>query len=430
MDIETVGLVAAGLVAYTLISKRISGTVITAPVLFILFGLAIGEAGTGIAHLDTGHGAIHVIAELTLILVLFSDATRIKLASLRRQHTLPVRMLVIGLPLVVLFGAVAARAVFPGLMIWEAVLLAAVLAPTDAALGQAVVSDPAVPVRIRQSLNVESGLNDGIALPAVLLFAALASAMGDGGERDWITFGLLQITLGPIVGGLVGWLGARLLDSGIVRGWITQASQGIGILGVAILCFAAAEFAGGNGFIAAFVGGLVFGESVRHECHYLFEFMESEGQLLLLLTFMMFGAAMLPEALAHADLRVVVYAVLSLTVLRMLPIAISLLGTGVRPATYLFLGWFGPRGLASILFALLIIQEAEVPAGDTILTVTIITVALSAVLHGITAAPLARRYAEFAQRAGECVEMQPVTEMPARGDLDHAAQPVSERAPE
>ncbi len=415
MNIGTLAIVAAGFVAYALVSKRISGTMITAPMLFILFGFVLGEAG--VAQMDTTHGTIHVVAELTLILVLFSDATRIKLARLRQQHTLPVRMLVIGLPLVVLTGALAAKGVFPELMLWEAALLAAVLAPTDAALGQAVVSDPAVPVRIRQALNVESGLNDGIALPAVLLFAALASAMGDGGERNWVAFGLLQVTLGPIVGGAVGWAGARLLDSGIVRGWVSGASQGIGVLGIAVLSFAAAEFVGGNGFIAAFVAGLVFGESVRHECHYVFEFMESEGQLLLLATFLIFGAAMLPEALAHIDARVIFYAILSLTVLRMLPIAISLLGSGVGPASYLFMGWFGPRGLASILFALLIVEAEQVPAADTILTVTIVTVALSALLHGITAAPFARRYGDIARRAGECAEMQPVAEMPARGGM-------------
>ena len=395
--------------------------------LFILFGFLIGEGGTGVAKIESGHSAIHFIAELTLILVLFTDATRIKLARLRQQHVLPVRMLMIGLPLVIVLGTLAAKVIFPAFMLWEAALLAAVLAPTDAALGQSVVSDPAVPVRIRQSLNVESGLNDGIALPAVLMFAALASTMGGGGERDWLTFGVLQVTLGPIVGGLVGWLGARLLDSGIERGWVSDASQGIGILGVAVLTFAAAEWTGGNGFIAAFVGGLVFGETLRHECHFLFEFMETEGELLLLMTFLMFGAAMLPEGLVHVDARVIGYAVLSLTVLRMLPIALSLLGTGIRPVTILFIGWFGPRGLASILFALLIVEEADVPGSDTILTVTIITVALSALLHGATAAPFARRYADIARRIGECEELQRVPEMPLRGGMIDGPEPPDNR---
>ncbi|MEO0996937.1 MAG: cation:proton antiporter [Pseudomonadota bacterium] len=423
MDIATVGIVALGFVAYVLVSGRLDGTPVTAPMLFIAFGFLIGAGGFGVAGLDTGHGAIHVIAEATLILVLFTDATRIKLARLRRQHTLPVRMLAIGLPLVIALGTLTALGVFPELLFWEAALLAAILAPTDAALGQAVVADANVPVRIRQALNVESGLNDGIALPAVLLFAALASMTGAADHGDWLTFGLLQVTLGPVAGGAVGWLGARLLDIGIERGRVSEASQGIGILATAVLTFAAAELIGGNGFIAAFVGGLVFGETVRHECRFLYEFMETEGELLLLLTFLLFGAAMLPEALAHLNGAIVGYAVLSLTVVRMLPIALSLLGSRVKPVTILFLGWFGPRGLASILFALLIVEEAGLPAGDTILTVTVVTVGLSALLHGATAAPFARRYAMLASRAGECEESKPVPEMPLRTGMIEPAEP-------
>ncbi len=423
MDIATVGIVALGFVAYVLISGRLDGTPVTAPMLFIAFGFAIGAGGIGVASLDTGHGAIHTIAEATLILVLFTDATRIKLARLRRQHTLPVRMLAIGLPLVIALGTLTALGVLPELMLWEAALLAAILAPTDAALGQAVVADANVPVRIRQALNVESGLNDGIALPAVLLFAALASMAGAEGHGDWLTFGLMQVTLGPVAGGLVGWLGARLLDAGIERGRVNEASQGIGILATAVLTFAAAELIGGNGFIAVFVGGLVFGETVRHECRFLYEFMETEGELLLLLTFLLFGAAMLPEALAQLNGAVIGYALLSLTLVRMVPIGLSLLGSGVKPVTTLFLGWFGPRGLASILFALLIVGEADLPAGDTILTVTIVTVALSALLHGATAAPFARRYAALARRAGECEEAKPVPEMPLRTGMIDPAGP-------
>ena len=379
--------------------------------LFIAFGLVLYQSGVA---LDTGHGAVHIVAELTLILILFTDATRIKLSTLRADHRLPLRMLLIGLPLVIAFGTLAAVGLFPGLSIWEAALLAAVLAPTDAALGQAVVANPSVPVRIRQSLNVESGLNDGIALPVVLMLAALSSGMGTAQERDWITYGVLQVTLGPMAGIAVGWLGARLLDGAITRGLVANASQGVGILATAILSFVAAELIGGNGFISAFTAGLAFGATVRHECHYLYEFMESEGELLLLTTFLVFGVAMLPGALLHVDLRIIGYALLSLTVLRMVPITLSLLGSGVGPATHLFLGWFGPRGLASILFALLIVEGADMQAAETILTVTVITVALSALLHGASAAPLAKRYAVIARRNGESAEMGAVGELPLR----------------
>jgi len=292
------------------------------------------------------------------------------------------------------------------------------LAPTDAALGQSVVSAKAVPLRIRQSINIESGLNDGIALPAVLLFAALAGAAHGGNEAgDWLRFGLMQVTLGPLAGAIIGYAGARLIDTAAERGWTTTASQGIGILSLAVLAYVLAEMIGGNGFISAFVAGVVFGNSIRHPCTFLFEFMESEGQLLMLITFLVFGAALLPEGLAHVDVTVVVYALLSLTAIRMIPIALSLLGSGIRMPTYLFLGWFGPRGLASILFVLLILEEAEIPHRDEIFSITVVTVALSVILHGISAAPLAKVYGRLAERMGECEEGKAVSDMPLREGL-------------
>lgn len=304
---------------------------------------------------------------------------------------------------------------FPTLSLWEAALLAALLAPTDAALGQSVVSAKVVPIRVRQAINVESGLNDGIALPAVLLFAALASAQHEAtGVGEWLGFGLLQVTLGPLVGVAIGYVGTRLLDAGAERGWMNTSFQGIGILSLALLTYVAAELIGGNGFIAAFIAGMVFGNSIRHPCAFLFEFMETEGQLLMLITFLVFGAALLPEGLQHLNPTILLYAVLSLTVVRMAPIAISLLGTGVRLPTQLFLGWFGPRGLASILFVLLILEKSEVVHRNELLSITIVTVGLSALLHGLTAAPLANLYGRLAVRMGECEENQPVTELPLR----------------
>jgi NhaP-type Na+/H+ or K+/H+ antiporter len=324
-------------------------------------------------------------------------------------------MLLIGLPLAIAAGTFTAAAMFPAFSIWEAALLAALLAPTDAALGQSVVSAKAVPLRIRQAINIESGLNDGIALPAVLLFAALAGAMhGDHGHQNWVQFGLLQVTLGPIAGAIIGYLGARALDTAAERSWATVAFQGIGILSVSVLAFVLAELVGGNGFISAFVGGLVFGNCLRHPCDYLFEFMESEGQLLMLVTFLVFGAALLPEGIQHIDAMFVVYGVLSLTLIRMIPIALSLIGSGIRLPTYLFLGWFGPRGLASILFVLLILEEADVPHQAELFAITVITVALSVLFHGISAAPLANAYGRMTQQMGECEEMKAVSDVPLR----------------
>jgi len=415
MDPLTLAIIAGGLLLYALISGRLQGTIITAPLVFVIFGFVVGSGGLDIATLDLGHSAIHFIAEFTLILVLFTDAARIDLGRVRRDHDLPVRMLVIGLPLVILAGTLTAVQLFPGFSIWEAALLAALLAPTDAALGQSVLSEKAVPVRIRQSINVESGLNDGIALPAVLLFAALASSEDStAGAADWLQFGLMQVTLGPLAGVAVGYIGARLLDTAAERGWANEAFQGIGILSLAVFTYVTAELIGGNGFIAAFVGGMVFGNTLRHPCTFLFEFMETEGQLLMLLTFLVFGAALLPVAITHPEPSYLLYAVLSLTVIRMIPIAISLLGARLRLPTQLFLGWFGPRGLASILFVLLILEDAAIAHREELLSITVLTVALSTLVHGVTAAPLARRYGRRAERMGECEENQTVADIPLR----------------
>ncbi len=401
-----------------MVSGRLEGTVLSAPLLFVAFGFLAGSGGFGFADIDIEHSAIHVIAELTLILVLFTDAARIDLKQVRQDHNLPMRMLLLGLPLTMAAGTLVAAALFPAFSIWEAALLAVLLAPTDAALGQSVVSAKAVPLRIRQAINIESGLNDGIALPAVLLFAALAgTAHGAHDAGNWLQFGLLQVTLGPIAGAAIGFAGARLIDIAAERGWATTAFQGIGILSLSVLAYVLAEMIGGNGFISAFVAGVVFGNSIRHPCTYLFEFMESEGQLLMLITFLVFGAALLPEGLAHLNVTTVVYAVLSLTAIRMIPIALSLLGSGLRLPTYLFLGWFGPRGLASILFVLLILEETSIPHRDEILSITVITVVLSVILHGLSAAPLARVYGRLAGRMGDCEESKAVSDLPLREGL-------------
>lgn len=418
MDLATIAAVTAIFLAYSLVSGKLSGTIVTAPMLFVAIGFAAGPGGFGVVAVNVQHEVIHLIAELTLILVLFTDAARIDLGRVRRDHNLPSRMLLIGLPLTMLFGALVAAFLFPGFSFWEAALLAALLAPTDAALGQAVVSDKIVPLRIRQTINIESGLNDGIALPVVLLLAAVASAHFNASDSgQWLRFGLLQVTLGPLVGVVVGFAGARLIDTAAAKQWMGESSQGIAILALAIFAYAMAEVVGGNGFIATFVAGMVFGNAIRNACTFLFEFMETEGQLLMLLTFFIFGIALLPEGLSYATPMMFVYALLSLTVIRMLPIAISLLGAGLSPPSWLFLGWFGPRGIASILFVLLVLEEMQLPHRHELLAVTMITVALSVLFHGISAAPFAKLYGRLAGRMGECEESQVVTDLPLRGGM-------------
>ncbi len=415
MDTEAFVIVAVGLILFGLVSKRLESSVLTGPMLFAGLGLVIGSAVLDIADFDIGHGFIHLLAEVTLILVLFSDAARIDLRVVRRDHGLPVRMLLIGMPLTIAFGLAVALGLPLGLGLWEAALLAAILAPTDAALGQSVVTSPRVPARIRQALNIESGLNDGIALPLVLLFASLASAgQAEAGDRNWIAFGALQVTLGPLAGIVVGGMAARLIDRAAGAGWMAESAQGPAILAVALLSYACAEMIGGNGFIAAFTAGMVFGNQVRDRCRFLFEFAEAEGQLLTLLTFLIFGAAILPAAIGHVGWAVLVYALLSLTAIRMVPVAVSLVGAGLKPPTIGFLAWFGPRGLASILFALFVLEDTAIPGAQTIMVVVIVTVTLSILAHGLTAAPAARWYGSVIAQGQDSPEAKSVTEMPTR----------------
>ena len=409
-------MVVTGVLVYGLFSKKLEGTPITLPIVFAGFGWLVGMGGLGLADIDPSHGVIHIIAELTLILVLFSDAARIDLKRLLSDHDLPLRLLCIGMPLTIITGALVALWIFPGAT-WPMVfLVAAILAPTDAALGQSVVSSPRVPVRIRQALNVESGLNDGIALPLVLAFAIWAGAPGgeEAGLGDVVLFASLQLILGPLVGVCIGYVGARLIDTAIGRQWMTDPFQGVAILCVALAAFVIAESVGGNGFISAFTAGIFFGSLVRHHCKFLFEFMESEGHLLTIIIFIIFGASMLPQALHHAVWGTVLLALLFLTLVRMVPVSISVTGLGLSLPSTLFLGWFGPRGIASILFALLILEDYPIPGGEELFACVVVTVGLSIVLHGVTAAPLAKAYGAFVKNRGECAETQEVSEMPVR----------------
>ena len=407
--------VALVILLFGAMSRRAERSPLTPPMFFIAAGCLVSEHGLGLIEVDLSGDVVHALTELTLVVVLFTDASRIDLACLRREGGLPLRMLGIGLPLTMLLGTAAGFLLFPNFGWLEAALLAAILAPTDAALGQAVVSNPLVPARIRQTLNVESGLNDGIALPVVLVLASLAGATeAEGDVGHWLRFAALAVTLGPGVGILVGWLGGRWLERGVAAGWVNVPFQRLSLLGLALLAFAGAELVGGNGFIAAFVAGLTMGNVARNVCETLYQFGETEGQLLTLLVFLVFGAVMVPEAIAHFSWQVLLYSLLSLTLIRMAPVAISLMGSGLRVPSIAFLGWFGPRGLASILFVLVVVEEGRLASGPLLEGIVVLTVFLSAMMHGATAYPFARRYGAYVERNDTTGEDHEVVEMPAR----------------
>ena len=255
-------LLAVFVFAFGLISKRLQSTSLTAPMIFAAFGVIVGPLGFGLVELDTDSDVLRSLAEATLVLVLFADASVIDLQALRKNLNVPLRLLGIGLPLSIVLGTLAASVLFPNLSVWHAALIAAILAPTDAALGQAVVSNPGVPSRIRQALNVESGLNDGICLPFVFMFLALAAGDHSQPLAYWAEFAVAQLVLGPMAGIAVGFAGAKSINRAVRSSWISPAFQRLSSLVLALLSFCFAEWIGGNGFIAAFVAGITFGNTV------------------------------------------------------------------------------------------------------------------------------------------------------------------------
>jgi NhaP-type Na+/H+ or K+/H+ antiporter len=388
--------IAAATIGFALVSGRLEGTSITPAIFFVGVGLLFGTEALGVFDLPPTGESVKVLAEATLALVLFTDASRIDLRTLRREHTLPVRLLGVGLPLTIVAGGLLAGLLFGSLSVAEALVLGVMLAPTDAALGQPVLAERRLPSRIRQGLNVESGLNDGICVPLLFITLAFAEAeAGKIGDAHAVRLVFEQIGWG-IGGGLVGGVvAAGAVVYGSRRRLIAAAWLQVIPAAGAALAYGVAAPLGGSGFIAAFVSGMVFGAICRNQGRETTRLTEEVGDVLSGVTLLVFGAVLLSPTLGAIDWRIGLYAVSSLTVVRMVPVAIALLGTGARGPTVAFLGWFGPRGLASIVFAPIVVEEAHLPHAGTLLSAVYTTVGLSVLVHGLTAAPLARRYASW-----------------------------------
>jgi sodium/hydrogen antiporter len=387
---------------YGLVSRLAERSPVTAPMVFVAIGILASPMGLGILSIKIDAGVVQIIASITLLLVLFVDASSISVPALIRERRLPMRLLLIGLPLTMLFGSIAGFLIFQDMRVWVVLLMALILSPTDAALGQAVVTNPAIPERIRRAINVESGLNDGMSLPPILVCIAALSEAGtaDTGTHYWIHFTLKQLILGPIAGVCVGWFGGVLVDKASRAGWMNETYQRLSSASLAVIAYAAAEAMHGNGFMAAFFSGLALGAStpaVRERMH---EFAEAEGQQLALFMFLMLGLIVIPLTIQYWDVRAWIYAILSLTVIRMLPVALSLIGSKLDQGTVCFIGWFGPRGIASLLYMLIVVGRLGKTGYEYMLSVVALTVLLSVFLHGISAVPLANIYGRYASNHG------------------------------
>jgi NhaP-type Na+/H+ or K+/H+ antiporter len=422
----SVAVVVVLVLGWAIFSGALARHYVTGPLVFTLAGYLLGNPDWGLLTVDVETESVHSLAEVTLVLVLFSDAARVNLTELRRDVSLPLRLLGIGLPLTLILGGVLAALIF-GDFTWAlAGFVGAALAPTDAALSAQVINDEHVPIRLRRALNVESGLNDGIVTPIVTFMLAVAAsqlAIENGSESSVAGAALGDLALGVVSGLVFGLGGAALINLASRRNWLVGGGRRIATLAIAVGAFMVALAIGGNGFIAAFIAGISFGTVLDEEVtdvERAVELPELGGQLLALIVWFLFGATLLPIAFDHLNVSVIGFALLSLTLIRMLPVALSMIGSGLDRTGVLFLGWFGPRGIASVVFALLAIEELglETPLVGEAVGVIALTVLFSVVLHGVSAGPAGRNYPQSDEAE------EPITDdlRPPRGFLHHSSK--------
>lgn len=400
---------------YSLVAERLEHSVLTAPIIFTVAGMLLIFVAPTPVEAEANNAIFLTVAEIALCLLLFVDAIRIDLRVLRGNQNLPARLLVLAMPLIILLGAVVAKLVIPQLSLWEAAVLAAVLAPTDAGLGEAVVKNRRVPQRIRQALNVEAGLNDGLAVPFLLLFITFAEAPAEHAGQVLAGFMIEQLGFGLLIGLVIGLVGGFLLARAQQRGWTRPALEQPGLLALPLLCLIVTHPLEASPFIAAFTAGLVLKLTFRRADERLTDFSDQEGHLLGNFVFFFFGL-IIARRLGGITPATLVYAILSLTLIRMLPVAISMIGTRLTAASIVFMGWFGPRGLASIVLGLVYLEhEAHLPGEALIMAALGATVLLSIFAHGLSASPGIKLYARKVESLdADAPELEAVAEVATR----------------
>jgi sodium/hydrogen antiporter len=388
-------LISLSFVAFALISHRVEQSFVTGPMIFAALGLLIGPEVIDLIDPSRSANTIDTLLAVTLVIVLFTDASAINSSRWREDAVLAGRLLGIGLPISIGLGWILALLILTDVEVWQAAMLGAMLAPTDAALGKAVVSNPRVPRRIRQALGVESGLNDGIVLPLFVVFFELARAAEESPTAlDVVTELLAEVGIALIVGVAVGWLGARLIALATAAEWAAKCWLDIAVVSLAVLSFAIADPLNGSGFIAAWVAGLVFGRARTDANDHIEHLAESVSDAFTMMSFLVFGLLLGP-ALSGLTWRVILYAVLSLTLVRLTAVVIAMLGSGMNRVSLLYLGWFGPRGLATLILAVSVAEVADFVGGPFINQVALVTVALSVIGHGVTAWWGSNSYADW-----------------------------------
>jgi len=389
-------IIAFIVLVYGFFSKYLEKLNISGPMIFLLFGIILSPLGFNLIEIPLNSEAVKIVAEIALIIVLFTDSSSLSLKEFKFEWRISARLLFVGLPITIIFSTYIATLFFPQEPFLYLILTALILAPTDAALGKAVVTDKLVPKKIRASINVESGLNDGIVFPLLITVLLLIMSHQElGNDNSWITYLFKQISLGFIVGAFMGYLGAKTLSTSVQRSWVKDVYKNLSPVALAILVYYTAEYLGGNGFIAAFVSGAFFGNFSNLVDSTRENFLESEGEVLILISFLVFGLSFIPATIEFWNLKIVIYSILSLTLFRMIPVALSLIGLGLSFKSKLFIGWFGPRGIASILYVMTVAHKIEmVKVSNTLFSVITLTILMSIILHGLSAKPLVNLYAK------------------------------------
>jgi NhaP-type Na+/H+ or K+/H+ antiporter len=388
--------IALVILSYGYFSRLLNRYNISGPMVFTAVGILLSPLLLGDKPIQPDSEAVQVVAEIALILVLFSDAAALNLTHLKAHWRLPTRLLFVAMPITIVLTTFTAQYFYPNESLIYLFLLALILAPTDAALGKAVVSDTRIPETVRNTINVESGLNDGIVFPILLTTLAIIASGGEGDQSNgWLGYIAQQIAIGALGGALVGWGGAKLAQFTRTHHWMEHQYYNLIPIALAIFAYYFAEFFGGNGYIAAFFGGLFLGNTDTVLREHVEDFAESEGEFLVMVSFLIFGLVFVPATLPYWDLKALLFALLSLTILRMLPVVIGFGGFKLDLPTRLFMGWFGPRGIASILYILVAVHQlGAIDGHETIFAVASLTILLSILLHGLSAQPLALLYSK------------------------------------
>jgi len=399
---------------FGLLSKRIQNSFLTLPLLFTISGTLLGAGFADIINLPMTNKAVRLIAELTLVVVLFTDASRLPIHRLKKHHYIPIRLLLISLPLMIILGTLAAKFFFPSLSIAEAAIIGCILAPTDPALAQTIITFRFVPSLIRQTINIESGLNDGLVLPFLAIFISLASIMDKAMTfTSGMYFLFMQVIGGAFIGWIVAYIGGKLLVFAYKKKWTDTTFEKIASLAIALLSYSLASIISANGFIAAFISGITIAYTASSICRSIQAFASTEGKMLLLLLFLLFGAVFVGPLLPLITMPIFLYALVSLILLRPIATAIGLIRTKLRWESYLYIGWFGPRGIASIVFGLMVLENTHLEKNEEIFLIMTIAVFLSILLHGLTSYKGAKWYCDKIHKR-KVHEHKKVEEFPLR----------------